>query len=170
MEQTKQIARMALALAFFVAPALANAKESAFTAVRLAMEAPGAKDSLLLKGADARRQVLVTATDASGAVRDFTSKTSFEISPSGIARVEKSGLLIPVADGDATLKAKDANGLTATLPIHVRASKIEAPINFANQIVPIFTKGGCNGGGCHGKSSGQNGFKLSLLGFEITIT
>ena len=44
----------------------------------------------------------------------------------------------------------------------------ERPINFANQIVPIFTKAGCNAGGCHGKSSGQNGFKLSLLGFEPT--
>lgn len=40
------------------------------------------------------------------------------------------------------------------------------PLNFANDIVPILTKGGCNGGGCHGKSGGQNGFKLSLLGFE----
>src|SRR5438445_13563383 len=44
----------------------------------------------------------------------------------------------------------------------------ERPINFANQIVPIFTKSGCNAGGCHGKSSGQSGFKLSLLGFEAT--
>ncbi len=41
-------------------------------------------------------------------------------------------------------------------------------INFANQIVPIFTKTGCNSGGCHGKSGGQNGFRLSLLGFEPT--
>ena len=42
----------------------------------------------------------------------------------------------------------------------------EKPINFTNQIVPIFTKAGCNSGGCHGKSGGPNGFKLSLLGFE----
>jgi hypothetical protein len=42
----------------------------------------------------------------------------------------------------------------------------ERPLNFTNDIVPIFTKAGCNSGGCHGKSSGQNGFKLSLLGFE----
>ncbi len=40
------------------------------------------------------------------------------------------------------------------------------PLNFANDIMPILTKGGCNGGGCHGKADGQNGFKLSLLGFE----
>src|SRR3954466_13544709 len=42
----------------------------------------------------------------------------------------------------------------------------ERPLNFANDIVPIFTKATCNSGGCHGKSSGQNGFRLSLLGFE----
>ena len=44
----------------------------------------------------------------------------------------------------------------------------EAPrtLNFTNDIVPILTKSGCNSGGCHGKSGGQNGFKLSLLGFE----
>ncbi len=41
----------------------------------------------------------------------------------------------------------------------------DLPINFTNQIVPIFTKLGCNSGGCHGKSGGQNGFALSLLGF-----
>src|SRR5207248_7085475 len=43
------------------------------------------------------------------------------------------------------------------------------PIHFGNQIVPIFTKLGCNSGGCHGKASGQDGFKLSLLGFEPDV-
>ncbi|MCF7784508.1 MAG: DUF1549 and DUF1553 domain-containing protein [Prosthecobacter sp.] len=46
------------------------------------------------------------------------------------------------------------------------AADAPRPLNFANDIVPILTKGGCNSGGCHGKSGGQNGFKLSLLGFE----
>lgn len=40
------------------------------------------------------------------------------------------------------------------------------PIHFANDVVPIFTKLGCNSGSCHGRSSGQNGFKLSLFGYE----
>ena len=30
----------------------------------------------------------------------------------------------------------------------------------------MLTKLGCNGGGCHGKQSGQNGFKLSVFGFD----
>jgi len=57
------------------------------------------------------------------------------------------------------------------LPQSVRAVTPEAPrpINFTNRIVPVFTKLGCNSGGCHGKASGQNGFKLSLLGFEPEV-
>src|SRR5919205_787918 len=56
-------------------------------------------------------------------------------------------------------------------PIARRTEAMDAdlPINFSNQIVPIFTKLGCNSGGCHGKSGGQNGFALSLLGFVPEI-
>src|SRR5258706_3931787 len=58
--------------------------------------------------------------------------------------------------------------LTALCLTAVLARAEERPLNFTNDIVPIFTKAGCNSGGCHGKSSGQNGFRLSLLGFEPT--
>ena len=37
------------------------------------------------------------------------------------------------------------------------------------KVVPLLTRYGCNAGGCHGKSGGQNGFALSLLGFEQTL-
>jgi hypothetical protein len=40
------------------------------------------------------------------------------------------------------------------------------PVHFANDVVPLLTRYGCNTGGCHGKASGQNGFKLSLFGFD----
>ncbi len=40
------------------------------------------------------------------------------------------------------------------------------PVYFNTDVVPLLTKLGCNAGGCHGKASGQNGFKLSLLGYE----
>lgn len=40
-------------------------------------------------------------------------------------------------------------------------------ISFNNDVVPILTKAGCNAGVCHAKAGGgQNGFQLSLLGFE----
>ena len=39
-------------------------------------------------------------------------------------------------------------------------------VDFTNDVVPVLTKLGCNGGGCHGKATGRGGFKLSLFGFE----
>lgn len=39
-------------------------------------------------------------------------------------------------------------------------------VDFQNEIQPILSRHGCNSGGCHGKASGQNGFKLSLFGFD----
>lgn len=49
------------------------------------------------------------------------------------------------------------------------ASAWELPttdIHFANDVVPILSRYGCNSSGCHGKSEGQNGFKLSVFGFD----
>ncbi|MBL8830697.1 MAG: S-layer protein, partial [Planctomycetaceae bacterium] len=43
----------------------------------------------------------------------------------------------------------------------------ERPVSFVNEVVPLLTKAGCNIGVCHAKAgNGQNGFQLSLLGFE----
>lgn len=46
------------------------------------------------------------------------------------------------------------------------ATASQPPITFLNDVVPVLTKLSCNSGGCHGKATGQNGFRLSLLGFE----
>ncbi len=47
------------------------------------------------------------------------------------------------------------------------ADQPQASISFVNDIVPVLTKAGCNSGVCHAKAGGgQNGFQLSLLGFE----
>jgi hypothetical protein len=47
------------------------------------------------------------------------------------------------------------------------AGATDRPVSFANEIVPVLTKAGCNAGMCHAKAgNGQNGFQLSLLGFE----
>ena len=40
------------------------------------------------------------------------------------------------------------------------------PVSFELDVLPILTARGCNQGACHGKARGQNGFKLSLLGFD----
>ena len=43
----------------------------------------------------------------------------------------------------------------------------DRPVSFVNDVVPVLTKAGCNAGVCHAKAGGgQNGFQMSLLGFE----
>ncbi|KAB2668329.1 MAG: DUF1553 domain-containing protein [Verrucomicrobia bacterium] len=122
----------------------------------------GASPKLVLVTADARQQLLATA----GTDRDATREVVWSSSPPGIVDVTASGRVTPRADGDAVIAAKAKDGSVATLPVHVERAAEVSPVHFANQIVPIFTKNGCNGGGCHGKAAGQNGFRLSLLGFE----
>ena len=42
----------------------------------------------------------------------------------------------------------------------------EGSFHFENQVVPLFSRHGCNAAGCHGKAEGQGGFKLSVFGSD----
>jgi hypothetical protein len=120
---------------------------------------------ITIEGSDAVRQLVVTATLKDGQLQDRTVSATYETADPGIIRVTSSGQILPLANGTTTITAR-AGGRAVSIPVTVEAFQDDKPINFANQIVPLFTKLGCNAGGCHGKASGQNGFKLSLLGFE----
>jgi hypothetical protein len=143
---------------------LALAAAASAQPVALQIEATGTPQ-LTLRGKDAHQQLLVTGKLSDGALRDFTHQARYTTTPAGIVQVDAGGVVTPLADGAVTITA-ETEGVTATLPVKVEGATEVEPINFANQIGPIFTKAGCNAGGCHGKASGQNGFKLSLLGFE----
>jgi hypothetical protein len=54
--------------------------------------------------------------------------------------------------------------LLCVLPLSVRAA--EPSVSFELDVLPLLTARGCNQGACHGKARGQNGFQLSLLGFD----
>lgn len=128
----------------------------------------GADSALVLVGAGDRRQLLVTGSLTSQGQRDFTRKVTFSTTPSDVVAIDETGWMEPQSDGTTTVIATHASGLRVEMPVKVTQFNQDRSINFANEIVPVFTKTGCNGGGCHGKSSGQNGFRLSLLGFEPT--
>ncbi len=125
---------------------------------------PNLGADLQIVGKDARVQILVSATHQGGRQSDVTRTSAFKIDPEGILGVDETGLMTPLQDGTAKVTAS-LDGKAVTVNVHVSDMANNKPINFKNQIVPVFTKLGCNSGGCHGKASGQNGFKLSLLGF-----
>lgn len=117
-----------------------------------------------LSGLDARLQLVVSKHHPEFGQKDTTHQINYSVEPEHCARVD-DGMLVPLADGTVTVVATDAEGARATLHVKITDTGNEPPLSFPGKIVPIFTKLGCNGGGCHGKQAGQNGFKLSLLGF-----
>ncbi len=138
-----------------------------FAGESLSIENAEADRTLL--GRDARIQLVVSRHHAGEVHRtdeDVTGDVVYSVEPAGIFSVDHDGFVIPIADGQATLTAKHASGATSNATFTVSGMSEDQAVSFPGQVVPIFTKLGCNGGGCHGKAAGQNGFKLSLLGFE----
>ncbi len=53
----------------------------------------------------------------------------------------------------------------AGTPVADAPGSPKAVPSFNTEIIPLLTKAGCNQGACHGKGTGQNGFRLSLRGY-----
>lgn len=122
-------------------------------------------DRVVLRGADQVQQLVITGTFANGGLADLTGQAAWRVANPRVVRLEAGGLLVASANGSTEVSA-EVQGKSVTIAVTVDGADRDQPINFANEIVPIFSKLGCNAGTCHGKASGQNGFKLSLLGFE----
>ena len=116
-----------------------------------------------LDNPEATQQILVSNANRT---TDLTHIVSYTILDAKIASVvNAAGLLQPVAEGKTTLVVRhDKN--EARIPVEVTGLKTPTPVSFATQVMPILSRAGCNGGGCHGKAEGKNGFKLSIFGFD----
>src|SRR5438552_4869399 len=125
-------------------------------------------EKIKLKGSDDAQQLVLTATLAVCRMHDLSTDVKFDVADPKIVRATDTGRVIPLTNGRTEITAS-YGPKTVKVPVSAEAIDQNLPINFANQIVPVLTKLGCNGGGCHGKASGQNGFKLSLLGFEPDV-
>jgi hypothetical protein len=123
---------------------------------------------LALKGGDDAAQLVITAGLAGGRLQDLSADVKYESTDEKVVRVNAAGRVVPVGNGAAELKIAYGDK-TLIVPVTAESCDVNLPINFGNQVVPIFTKLGCNSGGCHGKASGQNGFKISLLGFDPEV-
>ncbi len=68
-------------------------------------------------------------------------------------------LVVVVICGPGSASAADGEGPQD-------ASAQTADVSFVNDVVPIFSRYGCNAGSCHGAARGKDGFGLSLFGFD----
>jgi hypothetical protein len=118
-----------------------------------------------LKGLDDANQLVITAKLAGDKLVDLTHDVKYEVADEKVTRVSSTGRVMPLTNGSTTVTVRYGDK-SAKIEVKNESCEVDLPINFGNQIIPIFTKLGCNSGGCHGKASGQGGFKMSLLGFE----
>ena len=119
---------------------------------------------VLLGGANRRQQLLVTAVAADGSQLDVTRDCEFRILNPSVARASR-GALVARGDGTTEVIVRLASAETR-IRVEARSTGSFPPISFANDVVPILSKLGCNSAACHGKASGQNGFRLSVFGSD----
>jgi hypothetical protein len=128
-----------------------------------ALAAYPAKVTLI--GSDAASQLIVTATLNDGRLVDLTQDVKYSVVDGKSATILSTGRVLPRTNGTTEIVATFGDK-SVHIPLETKSIGENLPLNFGNQVVPVFTKLGCNSGGCHGKLAGQNGFRLSLLGFE----
>jgi hypothetical protein len=107
------------------------------------------------------RAQLVVSLDG----KDVTRSAAYESANPQVCTVDTTGLVQPASAGQAQLTIK-AGDQTIQVPVEVASFDRARQIDFVTEVEPLLTRYGCNAGGCHGKATGQNGFKLSLFGFD----
>jgi hypothetical protein len=149
-------------------PRLTTLRGPALAAVALLALAPDVSAAITcsvakveLPDAFAGQQLLV-----SDGGRDITREATYASTNPKVATVDPKGYVAPAGDGSAIIKIVRGND-TLEVPVAVKGfGGTGRGVDFRTEVMPLLSKHGCNAGGCHGKASGQNGFKLSLFGFD----
>lgn len=119
-----------------------------------------------LDSARDRQRVTVTGVTASGITFDLSERVQWRLEGDAAAlQLEPVPRLSANAGGDAVLIAT-FDALSAKVEVHVEHARQATPVSFANEVLPILTRSGCNAGGCHGAAAGKNGFGLSLFAYD----
>jgi hypothetical protein len=110
---------------------------------------------------EASEQVLVFARDEVDVTRDVT----YTVVDPSVAVVTTSGRVQGLQDGQTEIEVQ-LGTVQARLTVQVSGISQPPAVSFRHDIIPILSKATCNSGGCHGKAEGQNGFKLSVFGYD----
>jgi mono/diheme cytochrome c family protein len=109
-------------------------------------------------------EMIVMATFADATTKDVTAFANLRVADVKIAKLEGS-FVKPVADGQTDVVAT-LGGQTVKAIVSVKDSTKDRPVTFNLDVMPVFMRGGCNQGGCHGAARGKDGFQLSLFGMD----
>lgn len=138
--------------------ARAEARNSQLRELRLLPE------KVTLETARDSQSIVALAVYQDDVTIDVTPFARFRLANPALGRIEQARL-VPVADGTTELVAEYA-GREVKVPVEVKSAAQDRPVSFRLDVMPVFMRGGCNTGGCHGSARGKDGFRLSLFGFD----
>ncbi|MDE0818180.1 MAG: DUF1549 domain-containing protein, partial [Pirellulaceae bacterium] len=110
-------------------------------------------------------QRLIVLQHSGGDTQEVTAEASFRVEQPNIVAVSPTGVISTVGNGSTELRIR-FDKQTVLIPVTVTDAEQHAPVSFNLHVQPILAARGCSTGACHGKARGQNGFQLSLLGFD----
>jgi len=84
-------------------------------------------------------------------------------SPVQAATLQVTPAVAAIAPTEPATPSEPHSDTAAVAPV---ALPFDRKISFKKDVMPVFLKAGCNTGDCHGSSRGQDGFMLSLFGYD----
>jgi hypothetical protein len=111
------------------------------------------------------QRLLVTAKLPDGTLRDLTRAARYTAANPAVAAVSPEGIVTPRGAGQTTVQVSGPGGVTRSVPVTVTGAA-RRPVSFANDVMPLLARAGCNSGACHGSASGKKGFRVSLRGYD----
>ncbi len=109
------------------------------------------------------RRLIVAGTFPDGRVSDLSSVAKLKAVGDQIT-IDGDGFIVARKTGAAKVVVT-AGGRSIEVPVVIKDVS-DQPVSFVREVVPLISKTGCNAGTCHGNQKGQNGFKLSLRGYD----
>ena len=122
---------------------------------------------IFLSNPGMQQSFVVTASDGQGNLSDVTHLCRITSTDPKVVGVDSKSHRLSAESAGATTIEVRLEQLLQTVPIRVGRKASEVSVRFAPDVVSILTTKGCNGSDCHGSPAGQNGFKLSLFGYDV---
>ncbi|MBM3839419.1 MAG: DUF1553 domain-containing protein [Verrucomicrobia bacterium] len=119
---------------------------------------------ITLNGPTSFHQLIVERVLDGAFVGQLTNDLAWVSSDTRVVRIDGS-TAVPVANGEAKITVRSGD---RSAEAQVNVANIAKPVewSFRNNVQPILAKTGCSSGACHGAAAGQNGFRLSLRGYD----
>lgn len=111
------------------------------------------------------QSVVVLATYEDDTTVDVTPNATFTFADPSLVGLAARNRFTPAKDGKTELEVK-VGGHSVKIPVSVTEAKVDRPVDFHLDVMPIFMSEGCNTGACHGSARGQDGFMISIFGYD----